>query len=315
MKNVAPNSNGVEAVVAEGIRAALERQEKGKALIAEGRKEWAEATYSLALSLAEAREWFRANQEFSDWLASEGIDIPKDDRAALIAMGCDPGRALKVLNETTKTSVRRIFNEEFRLRTPANTNAAKDAAGMSKARASEPASEQTIGETPSSEANPAEKVDINPSLAAEVLALRKENTALAKELDRLRLKFDDEVQKRVEAYTKGAHGNDVAKALKRAQQTNSAVYPLTEGEMKVLVRACHPDAAGNVNARTEAMALLNLKRDALIGPPKIKGPEREYVPPVWPSASEGLAGLFAKADAKEREEAELRRAARKAVRH
>jgi hypothetical protein len=296
MTYITSDADGVDKELADKIRDALERQYEGVAIKITGQEQWADATYDLAVSLAKARDRFPANQEFSDWLEAEGINITKDDRAALIAMGREPERARQVLNETLKTSVRRIYNEEFRVRTPAKTTkqAAKDVA-------------------PSSETKTAEPVDtINPALAAEVLALRKENAALATELNKLKIKFDTEVQKRVDAYTKEAYGNDVAKALKRAQQMNRAIYPLTEAQMKVIIRGCHPDTAADMDARTEAMALLNAKRDALIGPPKVKGPQREFVPPPMPDS---LSAHFAKIEAMKAEEAALRKAAKGAARH
>lgn len=64
------------------------------------RQEWIEGTLELAAALAEARERFKSNTEFSHWLVDAGLDhITPDDRAALINMAADIDLALIVLQE------------------------------------------------------------------------------------------------------------------------------------------------------------------------------------------------------------------------
>ncbi len=98
----------------------MRRIDIGKRLLAahEGRKriarQWVEYTLKLAVGLAEARKDWTRNQDFHDWLISEGlIDLSHQDRGALIDMGKHPIEAERILRQTTSRSVR-LINAQMR---------------------------------------------------------------------------------------------------------------------------------------------------------------------------------------------------------
>lgn len=80
---------------------------------AANQKEWVEIKLSLCAELADAREAFRANQEFGNWCRTH-FDISRHDREAYIAMGRDLELAQKVLEKTQRKSVRHIYEQEFK---------------------------------------------------------------------------------------------------------------------------------------------------------------------------------------------------------
>ena len=69
--------------------------------------EWVNASVSLAKLLAEARARIPSNKQFGEWLASNGIDRNKDDRARLIWLGAQPN-IREILSSTTSHSYQRI---------------------------------------------------------------------------------------------------------------------------------------------------------------------------------------------------------------
>ena len=102
--NIIPMLN----VLAQRIRAAYERTERG-------RHEWIEGTLDLAAALAEARERYTSDREFSHWIVDAGLeDINHQDRAALINMAGDLASARRVLEETKSISWQLIWEHEMK---------------------------------------------------------------------------------------------------------------------------------------------------------------------------------------------------------
>jgi hypothetical protein len=80
-------------VLADRIRSAYERT-------VHGHQEWIEGTLELAVALAEARERFPADRDFSVWLAQNDLDrLGANDRASLINMAERPDLLREVLIE------------------------------------------------------------------------------------------------------------------------------------------------------------------------------------------------------------------------
>jgi hypothetical protein len=77
-----------------------------------GGREFVEGTLQMAEALREAREKFDADADFGKWLADNGLDLPKDDRAALIGMAGDIALARTILTESTSRSCRLIWSKE-----------------------------------------------------------------------------------------------------------------------------------------------------------------------------------------------------------
>jgi hypothetical protein len=94
------------SVLADRIRMAYERTQKGK-------QEWIEGTIELAVALAEARGRYPADRNFAHWLVENDLDeIGKNDRSALIGMAMHLDITRRVLQETERLSWRYIWEEE-----------------------------------------------------------------------------------------------------------------------------------------------------------------------------------------------------------
>lgn len=94
-------------VLAQRIRSAYERTERG-------RQEWIEGTLELAVTLSEARVGFPSNAAFAAWLGQNELDsFGHQDRAALINMAGDLQLTRRVLEETKRISWRHIWCEEM----------------------------------------------------------------------------------------------------------------------------------------------------------------------------------------------------------
>jgi chemotaxis protein histidine kinase CheA len=107
------------AVLAKEMRARFEQAMRGLKMMEHGRDEWAQGTCCLARKLREARERFPANQEFSAWLAANGLGedvLSYNDRAALIHMGEHPEQMFNVLEETHRWSWQHIWDKELKPR-------------------------------------------------------------------------------------------------------------------------------------------------------------------------------------------------------
>lgn len=133
--------------LAERIRAAFTRTEHGK-------QEWIEGTLELAVALAEARERFPNDQQFSYWLVDNDLEcIGHQHRAALINMASDLVTARIVLEETKRTSWRYIWEEEMKARftyvgkpqqpTTENPNPAESAAEAAPSETANPEKQES----------------------------------------------------------------------------------------------------------------------------------------------------------------------------
>src|SRR4249920_1959543 len=96
--------------------------------IEQSRDAWVDNTLDLAEALAEARNHFKADRAFSQWLEENQFLLSHQDRAALIAFGQDIERAKVILGQTESRSVQLIYRKEFRITSaskPKNTSARK----------------------------------------------------------------------------------------------------------------------------------------------------------------------------------------------
>lgn len=78
--------------------------------------EWVQYRIRLCLGLKEARDLFPNNADFGSWCEANGfgeVILSKDDRAAAIAMGRNPERLQEVFEQTTRRSLRLIYQIEF----------------------------------------------------------------------------------------------------------------------------------------------------------------------------------------------------------
>jgi hypothetical protein len=100
------------AVVTDILTTIGQRFIAGHVRAGRGVQEWVEGSLEMAAALAEARDRFLSDNEFSDWLAGQGHNlVSKNDRAALINLGRDIHTARKVLEETESQSYRLIWDK------------------------------------------------------------------------------------------------------------------------------------------------------------------------------------------------------------
>jgi|SRR5262245_8516600 len=93
--------------LADRYRDAYQRSEQSHA-------EWIVAVLDMAETLHEARQRFNNNRAFSIWIAENELDFhSQNDRAALINMHAHRAITERVLQETTRTSLRYIWLEEI----------------------------------------------------------------------------------------------------------------------------------------------------------------------------------------------------------
>jgi hypothetical protein len=78
-------------------------------------REWTVATINLCVHLAQARTCFPDNIGFGKWFSAQGLKLSHQDRAAAIAMGQNPERALSVIAATKRRCLELIHAKEFRL--------------------------------------------------------------------------------------------------------------------------------------------------------------------------------------------------------
>jgi len=99
---------GQDTLPAERIRKALDRYQSAGV-------EWVAATLELATELWRARLQHASDNAFGDWLAENELDIlTKDERAALIGMGKNGSASKRVLETTSRRSIRHIWLEEIK---------------------------------------------------------------------------------------------------------------------------------------------------------------------------------------------------------
>jgi hypothetical protein len=101
-------TSGQEDLPAARIRKALDRYQSAGV-------EWVAATLELATELWRARLQYASDNAFSDWLAENELNIlTKDERAALIGMGKNGTASKRVLETTSRRSIRHIWLEEIK---------------------------------------------------------------------------------------------------------------------------------------------------------------------------------------------------------
>jgi hypothetical protein len=260
---------GVEAArpLAEKIKDALARQGEFELIIENTRQLWIAATLDVAKYLAEARECFPSNQEFGEWLNSEGLEISKDQRAAYIALGQEPERAAEVLQRTQKTSVRKIVSTEFRLRTPAKTEVVIT---------DRPQLKRTVSGATRSEISPGYKMTaIGEPMSCEVQqelqrlrhaveALEKENASLKTSASTLKRSISEDEYRELEA--------KILFAEEYAPWLDLPLNPLTEQEYLLIFKCLHPDVIAQfgdpvlTDRFTEAFRVLKDKRKHILQP-------------------------------------------------
>jgi hypothetical protein len=83
------------------------------------RQQWIDASIDLAIGLRQGRIKYPANPAFGEWLGQLGIDIAKDDQAALLNMATNLDAMRQILNQTERSSYRYIWKEaQIKLSSP-----------------------------------------------------------------------------------------------------------------------------------------------------------------------------------------------------
>jgi hypothetical protein len=158
--------------------------------------------------------------------------------------------------------------------------------------------------TPAAPSPEAERV---AELSKQVLDLRKENERLLGELTKARTDVEAQVKKRVDAYIAENLDADARKALKAAKSIRHTAYPLTLSEFRLLQKGLHPDNAAQYHV--EALVMLESKQGILVKPELPIGATLRLPTPPLP---DNLEAAFAAAEAQRKEDARLRRDARRA---
>jgi flagellar biosynthesis GTPase FlhF len=97
--------------LARSIKAAIRRRD-------EGRSEWIEGSIELAGFLIQARESYRSDNQFGEWLRENDININSHDRAALVNLGSNLQAMRQVLERSVRSSYQLIW-EDVRAQLPA----------------------------------------------------------------------------------------------------------------------------------------------------------------------------------------------------
>lgn len=74
---------------------------------------WVEHALGLCVDLAKARSCFSANIAFGKWFDAQGFKMNHQTRAAAIAMGQEPDRARKALEDSNSRSIEVIYKQKF----------------------------------------------------------------------------------------------------------------------------------------------------------------------------------------------------------
>jgi hypothetical protein len=102
---------------ADALASAARMVRQGLARRKQGIEDFVEGTLAMAAGLAQARERFPSDQAFGHWCSNNDFDetvISANERAALIAFGGDLARARTILKQTTRRSIRTIYDNEWR---------------------------------------------------------------------------------------------------------------------------------------------------------------------------------------------------------
>lgn len=103
--------------LAERFRQAETLCDKSVALDEKSKAFWIQGSMAKAAILCEARARFAADQEFGKWVADNALNIPRDDRQALINLGRLGVQSLQeILTNTETRSYRSIWQNQSRLR-------------------------------------------------------------------------------------------------------------------------------------------------------------------------------------------------------
>jgi hypothetical protein len=90
----------------------IARYKKADALCAKGTDYWIEGSIAKAMVLCAARDKFTANDEFGEWLKSNGINLNKDDRAGLMGLGrLGEKRMQEIFASTDRRSYQHIWQD------------------------------------------------------------------------------------------------------------------------------------------------------------------------------------------------------------
>lgn len=113
---VVPENGTALDVLVERYRVAFDKV-KG------GREQWIEGTLELAVVVAEARERFRANQDFSRWIERNGLKtISKNDLSALNNFAKDLTTARIILEQSRSISWEQIWRDRPQKRVTESRN-------------------------------------------------------------------------------------------------------------------------------------------------------------------------------------------------
>jgi hypothetical protein len=75
------------------------------------RQQWIEASVDLARGLCQGKAKYPSLNEFGNWLDQLGIDLDRNDRAALLNMGTNEVAMRKILSETERSCYRLIWRD------------------------------------------------------------------------------------------------------------------------------------------------------------------------------------------------------------
>ncbi len=279
-------ANSMLDTLAAEIKTDLERRQQG-------REEWIAGTLDLCRHLAEARGQFKADQEFSQWLVSNGFTeavLSRDDRAAAIAMGKDLKAAEQILADTERRSLQHIYRKEFRVRyvtkptkprkppkprIPPEVEATivaalkagktKDEAGAAagvsstvvrRVAAAEEARQQVIDADPVLDPAAFLSLSNQQKLAAFERRLTRQNDAKVNVLVQI------QVRQALDEIFLPAHREKLAQAERIIQ---SRKHLLSKADFN-LIRAClHPDNSASKDRRDRAFDIFNKLEDLLVG--------------------------------------------------
>ena len=272
------------------------------------RAEWIESKIEIGCDLLEARiEFGKNDRAFHDWLTAERLGdsfLPKNDRAALIAMAVEPDRMRRVFESTDRWSPRYIYANEWDVSLCRETSKKprRRAPGVDKARDAVRTSVQESGEAQTTEV--AEALNLDPrtvqrAVLAErayfegvedgkAIALKERLTKaqahhierlvkiearrLAGELAEERAKLHAEIKATVDRQTQATikYYNEQYEKSKLERETyrkliNNHKSPLTLEEYRTIVMALHPDNSASEETRARALQSVTEKKLQLTG--------------------------------------------------
>jgi hypothetical protein len=185
-------------------------------------------------------------------------------------------------------------------------NAALNEAAPKPAAPVEPRAAKPAPTEPRLEPSVQSESDRVAELSKQVLDLRKENERLLAKLVKATTDVEAQVKKRVDAYIAENLDADARKALKAAKSIRHTAYPLTHSEFRLLQQGLHPDTAAQKSVL--ALDLLGKRKPLLVSPELPVGATPRLPTPPMP---DNLEAAFAAAEAKRKEDARLRKDAKR----